>query len=65
MKNSKKTLKMLIICIVGILVVALVNTFKKEGDPYENGQTITYQTIEKENLLNSSEYKSYYIFFYK
>ena len=62
MKNSKKTLKMLIICIIGILVVALVNTFKKDSDPYESEQI--YQHIEKENLLNNPEEEGdfYYIF---
>ena len=66
MKNSKKTLKMLIICIIGILVVALVNTFKKEGDPYESTQKL-YQHIEKEDLLNNpaEDGDSYYIYFYK
>ena len=67
MKNSKKTLKMLIICIIGILVVALVNTFKKEGDPYESTQKLSYQHIEKEDLLNNpaEDGDSYYIYFYK
>ena len=65
MKNSKKTLKMLIICIIGILVVALVNTFKKDSDPYESEQV--YKHIEKENLLNNPEEEGdfYYIYFYK
>ena len=57
MEKSKKTLKMLGICIIGLVIVVAVNMLKKPEDPFKNPKDVgfRYQHIEEKNLLNNSE----------
>ena len=36
MEKSKKTLKMLVICIIGLVIVVAVNVIKKPSDPFQS-----------------------------
>lgn len=67
MEKSKKTLKMLGICIIGIVIVVAVNMLKKPEDPFKNadGAKLGYQHVEESNILNSKDYDSYYVYFYE
>ena len=63
MKKSKKTLKMLGICIIGILIVVVINMLKGPEDPFKNlqGGKVLYQHIEEKNLLNNPQCDSYFV----
>ena len=52
MEKSKKTLKMIGICIIGLVIVVAVNMLKKPSDPCFKASTnkLGYQHIEKVNL---------------
>ena len=67
MEKSKKTLKMIGICIIGIVIVVAVNMLKKSEDPFKNadGAKLGYQHVEESNILNSKDYDSYYVYFYE
>ena len=67
MEKSKKTLKMLGICIIGIVIVVAVNMLKKPEDPFKNPKDVgfRYQHVEESNILNSKDYDSYYVYFYE
>ena len=67
MKKSKKTLKMLGICIIGILIVVVINMLKGPEDPFKNlqGGKVLYQHIEEKNLLNNPQCDSYFVYFYE
>ena len=67
MKKSKKTLKMLGICIIGILIVLVINMLKGPEDPFKNPKDVgfRYQHIEEKNLLNNSEIDTYFVYFYE
>ena len=67
MEKSKKTLKMLGICIIGIVIVVAVNMLKKPEDPFKNPKDVgfRYQHIEEKNLLNNSENDMYFVYFYE
>ena len=62
MEKSKKTLKMLGICIIGIVIVVAVNMLKKPEDPFKNDDRVKlgYQHVEESDILNSKDYDSYY-----
>lgn len=67
MEKSKKTLKMIGICIIGLVIVVAVNMLKKPEDPFKNpkGVGFRYQHIEEKNLLNNSENDTYFVYFYE
>ena len=67
MEKSKKTLKMIGICIIGLVIVVAVNMLKKPEDPFKNadGAKLGYQHVEESNILNSKDYDSYYVYFYE
>ena len=67
MEKSKKTLKMIGICIIGLVIVVAVNMLKKPEDPFKNadGVKLGYQHVEESNILNSKDYDSYYVYFYE
>ena len=67
MEKSKKTLKMLGICIIGILIVVVINMLKGPKDPFKNlqGGKVLYQHIEEKNLLNNPQSDSYFVYFYE
>ena len=67
MEKSKKTLKMLGICIIGIVIVVAVNMLKKPEDPFKNPKDVgfRYQHVEESNILNSKDYDSYYVYFHE
>ena len=67
MEKSKKTLKMIGICIIGLVIVVAVNMLKKSEDPFKNadGAKLGYQHVEESNILNSKDYDSYYVYFYE
>ena len=67
MEKSKKTLKMIGICIIGIVIVVAVNMLKKPEDPFKNDDRVKlgYQHVEESNILNSKDYDSYYVYFYE
>ena len=62
MEKSKKTLKMIGICIIGLVIVVAVNMLKKPEDPFKNDDRVKlgYQHVEESNILNSKDYDSYY-----
>ena len=66
-EKSKKTLKMLGICIIGIVIVVAVNMLKKPEDPFKNDDRVKlgYQHVEESDILNSKDYDSYYVYFYE
>ena len=67
MEKSKKTLKMLGICIIGLVIVVAVNILKKPEDPFKNDDRVKlgYQHVEESDILNSKDYDSYYVYFYE
>ena len=68
MEKSKKTLKMIGICIIGLVIVVAVNMLKKPEDPFKNADGVKlggYQHVEESNILNSKDYDSYYVYFYE
>ena len=67
MEKSKKTLKMIGICIIGLVIVVAVNILKKPEDPFKNPKDVgfRYQHIEEKNLLNNSENDMYFVYFYE
>lgn len=67
MEKSKKTLKMIGICIIGLVIVVAVNMLKKPEDPFKNDDRVKlgYQHVEESNILNSKDYDSYYVYFYE
>ena len=67
MEKSKKTLKMIGICIIGLVIVVAVNILKKPEDPFKNddGVKLGYQHVEESDILNSKDYDSYYVYFYE
>ena len=68
MENSKKTLKMIGICIIGLVIVVTVNMLKKPEDPFKNADGVKlggYQHIEEKNLLNNPEDETYFVYFYE
>ena len=67
MEKSKKTLKMIGICIIGLVIVVAVNMLKKPEDPFKNPKDVgfRYQHIEEKNLLNNSENDMYFVYFYE
>ena len=67
MKKSKKTLKMIGICIIGLVIVVAVNMLKKPEDPFKNDDRVKlgYQHVEESDILNSKDYDSYYVYFYE
>ena len=67
MEKSKKTLKMLVICIIGLVIVVAVNILKKPEDPFKNDDRVKlgYQHVEESDILNSKDYDSYYVYFYE
>ena len=67
MEKSKKTLKMLGICIIGLVIVVAVNMLRKPEDPFGNPEDVgfRYQHIEEKNLLNNSENDTYFVYFYE
>ena len=67
MEKSKKTLKMIGICIIGLVIVVAVNMLKKSEAPFKNadGAKLGYQHVEESNILNSKDYDSYYVYFYE
>ena len=67
MEKSKKTLKMIGICIIGLVIVVAVNMLKKPEDPFKNadGAKLGYQHVEESDILNSKDYDSYYVYFYE
>ena len=67
MEKSKKTLKMIGICIIGLVIVVAVNMLKKPEDPFKNPKDVgfRYQHVEESNILNSKDYDSYYVYFYE
>ena len=67
MEKSKKTLKMIGICIIGLVIVVAVNILKKPEDPFKNDDRVKlgYQHVEESNILNSKDYDSYYVYFYE
>ena len=67
MEKSKKTLKMIGICIIGLVIVVAVNMLKKPEDPFKNDDRVKlgYQHIEEKNLLNNSENDTYFVYFYE
>ena len=62
MEKSKKTLKMIGICIIGLVIVVAVNILKKPEDPFKNDDRVKlgYQHVEESDILNSKDYDSYY-----
>ena len=68
MEKSKKTLKMIVICIIGLVIVVAVNMLKKPEDPFKNADGVKfggYQHIEEKNLLNNLENNTYFVYFYE
>ena len=67
MEKSKKTLKMIGICIIGILIVVVINMLKGPKDPFKNPKDVgfRYQHIEEKNLLNNPQSDSYFVYFYE
>ena len=68
MEKSKKTLKMIGICIIGLVIVVAVNMLKKPEDPFKNADGAKlggYQHVEESDILNSKDYDSYYVYFYE
>ena len=68
MEKSKKTLKMIGICIIGLVIVVAVNMLKKPSDPFKaSTNKLGYQHIEKVNLLDNPEEDGdfYYVYFYR
>ena len=67
MEKSKKTLKMIGICIIGLVIVVAVNILKKPEDPFKNDDRVKlgYQHVEESDVLNSKDYDSYYVYFYE
>ena len=67
MEKSKKTLKMIGICIIGLVIVVAVNMLKKPEDPFKNDDRVKlgYQHVEESDILNSKDYDSYYVYFYE
>ena len=68
MEKSKKTLKMIGICIIGLVIVVAVNMLKKPEDPFKNDDKVLgfgYQHVEESDILNSKDYESYYVYFYE
>ena len=67
MEKSKKTLKMIGICIIGLVIVVAVNMLKKSEDPFKNDDRVKlgYQHVEESDILNSKDYDSYYVYFYE
>ena len=67
MEKSKKTLKMIGICIIGLVIVVAVNMLKKPEDPFKNDDRVKlgYQHVEESNIFNSKDYDSYYVYFYE
>lgn len=67
MEKSKKTLKMLVICIIGLVIVVAVNMLKKPEDPFENTKDVgfRYQHIEEKDLLSNPEDDTYFVYFYE
>ena len=67
MEKSKKTLKMIGICIIGLVIVVAVNILKKPEDPFKNDDRVKlgYQHVEESDILNSKDYDSYYVYFYE
>ncbi|RHR92249.1 hypothetical protein DWW38_00800 [Coprobacillus sp. AF15-30] len=67
MEKSKKTLKMLGICIIGLVIVVAVNMLRKPEDPFGNPKDVgfRYQHIEEKNLLNNPQSDSYFVYFYE
>lgn len=67
MEKSKKTLKMIGICIIGLVIVVAVNILKKPEDPFKNPKDVgfRYQHIEEKNLLNNPQSDSYFVYFYE
>ena len=65
MEKSKKTLKMIGICIIGLVIVVAVNMLKKPEDPFKNDDRVKlgYQHVEESDILNSKDYDSYYVYF--
>ena len=67
MEKSKKTLKMIGICIIGLVIVVAVNMLKGPEDPFKNprGVKLLYQHLEEKELLNNSENDTYFVYFYE
>ena len=67
MEKSKKTLKMIGICIIGLVIVVTVNMLKKPEDPFKNDGSIKlgYQHIEEKDLLSNPEDDTYFVYFYE
>ena len=67
MEKSKKTLKMIGICIIVLVIVVAVNMLKKPEDPFKNDDRVKlgYQHVEESDILNSKDYDSYYVYFYE
>ena len=60
MEKSKKTLKMIGICIIGLVIVVAVNMLKKPEDPFKNADGVKlggYQHVEENDILNSKDYE--------
>ena len=58
MEKSKKTLKMIGICIIGLVIVVAVNMLKKPEDPFKNADGVKlggYQHVEENDILNSKD----------
>ena len=67
MEKSKKTLKMIGICIIGLVIVVAVNMLKKPEDQFKNYYRvkIVYKHFEERDIFNSKDYDSYYVYFYE
>ena len=67
MEKSKKTLKMIGICIIGLVIVVAVNILKKPEDPFKNDDRVKlgYQHVEESDILNSKDYDTYFVYFYE
>ena len=52
MEKSKKTLKMIGICIIGLVIVVAVNMLKKPEDPFKNDDRVKlgYQHVEESDI---------------
>ena len=56
------------ICIIGLVIVVAVNMLKKPEDPFKNADGVKlggYQHVEENDILNSKDYESYYVYFYE
>ena len=61
MEKSKKTLKMIGICIIGLVIVVAVNMLKKPEDPFKNadGAKLGYQHVDEKCKDTNEVVKSY------